>query len=302
MPDSNNPADISTFRLRRRTPGSFLLVPCPKQGRSIRCQGQLEGAAATTLVACPEVLHIQEQPLAIWYAWQEAEDHEEIKLLDGPPANRRKRRDGRQYSYIVPDFLVEMTDHPKRLVEIKPSDQLLKPKVQRKLAVAQKFAERNGWTFHVVTEKRLTGGHLLKNLRLLNRYRQAHLDNDMLDQLEARVPVTGIELAALLSASEFGDPGDQREQNIPAKRQLVLVGDPAALRVSAFHLLATGRLSFDPLAGPLDNETLIFPGGTISWDPFDSVWAPGGCSTGGSGGSSANLPPTGSSPKTFSFT
>ena len=63
------PADISTFRLRRRTPGSFLLVPCPKQGRSIRCQGQLEGAAAVTLVACPQVLHIQEQPLAIWYTW-----------------------------------------------------------------------------------------------------------------------------------------------------------------------------------------------------------------------------------------
>ncbi len=29
---------VSTFHLRRRTPGSFLLVPCPRQGRSIRCQ------------------------------------------------------------------------------------------------------------------------------------------------------------------------------------------------------------------------------------------------------------------------
>ena len=55
MPDSNRPADLSTFRLRRRTPGSFLLVPCPKQGRSIRCQGQLEAAAAVILVACPQV-------------------------------------------------------------------------------------------------------------------------------------------------------------------------------------------------------------------------------------------------------
>jgi hypothetical protein len=47
MPDTHRPAEQSTFRLRRRTPGSFLLVPCPKQGRSIRCQGQLEAAAVT---------------------------------------------------------------------------------------------------------------------------------------------------------------------------------------------------------------------------------------------------------------
>ena len=47
MPDAHRPAEQSTFGLRRRTPGSFLLVPCPKQGRSIRCQGQLEAAAAT---------------------------------------------------------------------------------------------------------------------------------------------------------------------------------------------------------------------------------------------------------------
>ena len=188
MPDSHGPADISTFRLRRRTPGSFLLVPSPKQGRSLRCQGQLEGAAATTLVACPEVLHIQEQPLAIWYVWQELEDHIEIELLDSPPVNRRRRRSGKQCSYIVPDFLVEMTDRRKRLVEIKPSAQLTKPKVQRKLAVARKFAERKGWTFHVVTEKELSGGHLLSNLRLLNRYRHACLDSDLLNRVESIVP------------------------------------------------------------------------------------------------------------------
>ncbi len=282
MPDSNRPADISTFRLRRRTPGSFLLVPCPKQGRSIRCQGQLEGAAAVTLVACPQVLHIQEQPLEIWYAWQELEGHIEIELLDGPPASRPKRRSGRQCSYIVPDFLVEMTDHRKRLVEVKPSDRLSRPKVRRKLAVAEQFAAQNGWTFHVVTEKELLGGGLLSNLRLLNRYRQACLDREVLDDLEARVPAAGIKLATLLSAPDFEDADN--------------------LRVPVFHLLATGRLSFDPRARPLDNQTIIFPGGVISWDPFDSVWALSGCSTGGSGGSPANLPPTASSPRTSSST
>ena len=91
MPDSNRPSDLSTFRLRRRTPGSFLLVPCQKQGRSIRCQGQLEAAAAVILVACPQVVHIQEQPLAIWYAWQGEEGDLGIQLLDGPPPSPRRR-------------------------------------------------------------------------------------------------------------------------------------------------------------------------------------------------------------------
>ena len=56
MPTDPRNQVVSTFHLRRRTPGSFLLVPCPRQGR----QGQLEGAAATILVACPAVAHIQE--------------------------------------------------------------------------------------------------------------------------------------------------------------------------------------------------------------------------------------------------
>lgn len=73
---------VSTFRLRRRTPGSFVLVPFPKGGRSIRCQGQLEAAAAVILANCPLAETIQEQPLQIWYAWRETESVLEIRLLD----------------------------------------------------------------------------------------------------------------------------------------------------------------------------------------------------------------------------
>ena len=282
MPDANPPDKVSTFRLRRRTPGSFLLVPCPKQGRSIRCQGQLEAAAAVTLSACPKVLHIQEQPLAIWYTWQDVAGRVGIQLLDGPPPSRAKNLNGRQCSYVVPDFLVEMTDGTKWLVEVKPAERLTRPKVQRKLDVARLFATRSGWTFCVVTEKELLRGDLLSNLRLLNRYRQACLDGDDLEQLESRVPAAGIDLSALLASTHSEDN--------------------RSLRVHVFHLLATGRLSFDPRAGPLDDQTFLFPGGAILWDPFDSVWAPSGSSTGGSGGSSANSPPTASLPKTFSST
>ena len=83
-----------------------------------------------------------------------------------------------------------------------------------------------------------------------------------------QVPSDGIEISELLSG---GDPAQR-----------------AYLRMHVFHLLAKGRLSFDPYQRPLDDQTLIFPGGVISWDPFDSLWAPSGSSTGGPGGSSAS--------------
>jgi hypothetical protein len=258
----------STFRLRRQTPGSFLLVPCPKQGRSIRCQGQLEGAAAVILAACPRVVHIQEQPLNIWYAWQRAEGQAKIQLFDGPPATPRKRQKDAGTSYIVPDFLVEIADGTKRLVEVKPSHRLGRPIAQRKLTVGRLFAAQEGWTFHVVTEKGLFCGPLLDNVRLLNRYRHGRTDPSVLEQLVLQVPSGGIALFGLLS----GDDAAQR----------------AYLRMHVLHLLAKGRLSFDPLGRSLDNETLVFPGGVISWDPFDSLWGPGGSSMGGPGGSSAS--------------
>jgi hypothetical protein len=280
MSDPNQRANPSTFRLRRRTPGSFVLVPCPKQGRSIRCQGQLEAATAVILGACPRVVRIEEQPLDIWYSWQGKGGTFEIQILDGHPASPRRRQKNAGISYIVPDFLVEMTSGPKRLVEVKPSNRLAHPTIQRKLTVGQRFANSRDWTFHVVTEKQLFQGPLLTNLRLLNRYRQARLDEGTLEQLILQVPTQGIEFSALLAMPD---------------------GDASA-KVHLSYLLATGQLSFDPRAGPLDDRTLIFPGGVISWDPFDSVWAPSGCSRGGSGGSSANSPPTASSPKTSNST
>ncbi len=282
MPDAKQPAGISTFRLRRRTPGSFLLVPCPKQGRSIRCQGQLEAAAAVILVACPRVAFIQEQPFAVWYQWLGAEETLEIQLLDGPPATPRPRQKDAGVSYIVPDFLVEMVDGSKRLVEVKPSQQLARPIVQRKLAVGRLYGSESGATFYVVTEKQLLENPLLANLRLVNRYRQAHTDADVLEQLVLEVPAGGIDVSTLLSGRDPTQCSD--------------------LRMHLFHLLATGRLSFDPCARPIDDQTLIFPGGVISWDPFDSLWTPSGSSTGGSGAWSANSPPTALLPKTSSST
>jgi hypothetical protein len=268
MTNADPLGNLSTFRLRRRTPGSFVLVPCPKQGRSIRCQGQLEAAAAVILVACPKVVHIQEQPLAIWYAWRGTDDPIEIQLRDGPPPTPRKREKDAGFSYIVPDFLVEMADGRRRLVEVKPSRRLARPIVQRKLAVGRAFAASRGWTFHLLTEHGLFEGPLLENVRLMNRYRLGRMDPCVLEQLLLQVPAGGIELGQLLTDHD------------PTRR--------THLKTHVLHLLAARRLSFDPSNRPLDDPTIIFPGGIISWDPFESVWAPNGCSMDAPSASSAS--------------
>jgi len=268
MTDANHAGNPSTFRLRRRTPGSFLLVPCPRQGRSIRCQGQLEAAAAVILVACPRVAHVQEQPLSIWYVWRDKDASAQIQLLNGPPATPCRRTKDAGTSYIVPDFLVEMVDGRKHLVEVKPSGRMARPIVQRKLAVGRAFAAQEGWTFHLVTERRLFQGPLLDNVRLLNRYRRGCVDQRLLEQLVLQVPAGGIELGRLLGSDGPAQLGP--------------------LRMHVFHLLATGQLSFNPCQQPLDESILIFPGGATSWDPFESVWAPSGSVTGAPTGSSAS--------------
>ncbi len=257
MTEMNQPTGQSTFRLRRRTPGSFLLIPCPQQKRSIRCQGQLEGVAATILIACPAVTHIQEQPLTIWYRWHEKGDSLDIQLLETAPEKRPKNRPNAGVSYIVPDFLVEMTDGRKRLVEVKASSRLAKPITQRKLEVARQFAAAEGWTFHLVTETELHHEPLLANVRLINRYRQTQTDSDLLQDLQTQAIPAGISLRDLCQSV--------RESGLPK------------IRTHVFHLLATGSLAFDPCSEAISDESLIHPKGTITWDPFDSVWAPSGC-------------------------
>ena len=253
---------LSTFKLRRRTPGSFVLVACPQIGRSLRCQGQLEAAAAVVLAGCPEVKTVQEQPLKIWYSWQETSDGLDIQILRHPPQKPSPSPASTGISYVLPDFLVELCDGSIHLVEVKPSHRTVGPLVQRKLAVSRKHAADQGWGFHIATENELLAGPLVRNLRLLTRYRSVQTDAQILTSLESRVCYEGATLA---------DLSDSHDVRMAA----------AAVRLHIFHLLAVGRLSFDPRAHPLDDDTMIFPGGVITWNPFDSVWAPNGCSTGG---------------------
>ena len=268
---------VSTFRLRRRTPGSFVLVPFPKGGRSIRCQGQLEAATAVIMANCPLVETIQEQPLQIWYAWRETASGLEIRLLDQQNAARPSAP--WRCSYIVPDFLVTMTDGRRHLVEVKPSSKLVRPDVQRKLSVAHCYAEGQGWTFHVVTEVELRRGSLISNLRLLNRYRRLITEPAVLAMVKESVTA---------GVSTFGDI---LHQSSKSKNQ-------TDARTALLHLIASGQLDVDLLSQPISETSVLYPGGSISWEPFDSVWGPSGSSTDGLSASSANLGPTSSSRST----
>jgi hypothetical protein len=260
-------------------PGSFILVPCPQEGRSIRCQGHLEADAALALAGCPRVARLQEQPLLIWYAWRPSPNGCQIRLLAEPPAPGQPNTRSCRISYIVPDFLVGMRDGRQRLLEVKPSRKLNHPAVRRQLAVAQRFAERGGWAFHLLTEQELRRGPLLANLRLLRRYHHLPADAGLLEQLTLQVQATGTRLGEVL-------------------RPRGLVGAALDLYPQVLHMLSVGRISFDPGACPLGPQTLLFPKGTIPWDPFASAWAPNGCSTGGPIAWCANPPPNSSSPST----
>src|SRR4051794_18321139 len=118
MPLPRPPADNSTFPLRRRTPGSFLLVPCPREGRAIRCQGHLEADAALVLASCPRVARLREQPLAVWYVWRPSPGGCQVCLLDAPPEKTSRKAGVSAVTYVLPDFLVGMTDGSEHLVEV----------------------------------------------------------------------------------------------------------------------------------------------------------------------------------------
>ena len=265
--------DLSTFRFRRRTPGTFALVPFPKQGRSIRCQGQLEAAAARIFAACPFVEEIREQPLAIHYAWND--ESEAITLLTGPPT--KEFRKNHRCSYVVPDFLVSFAAGRKRLVEIKPSHKLDRPLTLRKLRVARLFAAAQGWTYHVVTERELLAGPLLSNVRLLGRFRQLQGDRRLLSRI---VDLIGAGSTTVAEVSRHFD-----------------TIEAASLRAAVWHLVTVQRLSVDLVKEPLSDSTILFPEGRCAWDPFVSVWEPSGSTTNGIIVSFANSIPIRSSPK-----
>jgi hypothetical protein len=216
------------------------------------------------LAACPLVENILEQPMSIYYAWRD--DPPSIRLLDGPPAKALRR--SLRCSYIVPDFSITMGSGNQRLVEVKPSAKLNRPLTERKLAVARLFAAKQGWTFHVVTERQLYTGPLLANVRLLSRFRLLAADSRLLTAIRDHIQHGPIAIRDLVreSAADF---------------------EPAQVKATLLHLVASGQIDIDPRAGPISDQSLLHPGGAILWDPFDSVWGPSCSLTDAPFGSSA---------------
>lgn len=177
----------------------------------------------------------------------------EIHLLpeepsDGWKCRKAKAKQEFTITYIRPDFLVWMVDGSKRLIEVKPSKRLINDSVRRKMAVAQLYAKSQGWSFSILTEAQLRAGSSLANIRILNRFWNATLAPELSERIEAHVPSSGIPLGVLCQ--------DFQEENSQSMVSKVL------------HLLAIGRLSFDPANAPLTGETLIFPKGAIAWNLF----------------------------------
>jgi hypothetical protein len=240
---------LSTFSFRRRTPGTFVLVPSLRDGRFIRCQGQLEAAAATILAACPAVKSILEQPTQIWYLRPTSNDPD-ITVIERVALGTTRER--RRMSYIVPDFLVEMCGGQKHLIEIKPSARTITPKMQIKVAVGRRYAQQYGWHYHLLTERQLLASPLLNNVRLINRHLRCVADPSVLQAVQS-----------LLA-------GGPRGLGVLAQ---------TASRASLYHWVALGELALDPCRVPLSDDSIVYPGGSFLWDPFDSVWAPSGSST-----------------------
>ena len=192
-----------------------------------------------------------------------------LPIYAPPPPIRKKSS---QCSYIVPDFLVTMANGRKHLIEVKPSSKLCRPDVQRKLSVARRYTEQRGWTFHVVTEVELRRGPLLSNLRLLSRYRRLLVEPSLLTMLEELVSAGASTIEKLI------------QESCRAMKQL-------DARAALLHLIANRRLDVDLLSAPISDHSVLSPGGSISWEPFDSVWGPCGSRTVEPSASSANSVP-----------
>jgi hypothetical protein len=170
-----------------------------------------------------------------------------------------------------------MANSATRLIEVKPSDKLHKPDVQRKLTVAGRYAEQNGWSFHVLTERELRRGPVLGNLRLLSRYRRFVIttDGELFDVILSVVAQRPTSLGELC---EYFASADRLHE----------------VRAAVLHLVAAGQLDIDPRLQPITDSTLLYSGGSILWEPFDSVWGPSGSRTIEPFGSSGNSVPTNS--------
>ena len=135
------------------------------EGRGIAFESSLERDLVVLLSSYPDVVSIEEQPLAV-----------PVPGESGAAAT------------YVPDFLVHRANGWVSLIEVKPSEELKTncQKYKKRFQAAKDYAHRNGWRFEIWTEKAIRCPRL-ENAKFLRGYRGDHIEPDLAERILDRV-------------------------------------------------------------------------------------------------------------------
>lgn len=146
-------------------------------------------------------------------------------------------RNGRTFTY-TPDYLVRFHSQAERrpmLVEVKLAEdwRVNWRDYLPKWKAAWRYAQQQGWNFHVFDESRIRG-QSLKNIQTLERYRHADYDAVDLDAIVKTVAFKGMASMGYLVALHFQ-------------------GQEALGKSHVLHLIATRQLDCD-ITGALNDS------------------------------------------------
>lgn len=134
----------------------------------------------------------------------------------------------------VPDFLLAANSTTVRVVNVKPADRLLDPKIAEALAWPRALIEQHGWEYEIWSG---ADPVLLENVRFLAAYRRVGF-----------VPENELEL--VWQSVVDGDPLEIVERRLAGDRP------PHEIRPALMALLWSGRLVTD-LSRPLSGESVL---------------------------------------------
>ncbi|SCD31390.1 TnsA endonuclease N terminal [Streptomyces sp. DvalAA-14] len=147
---------------------------------------------------------------------------------------RLRARVGGRWRLHVPDFLLVLADGNVRVVNVKPADRLLDPKIAEALAWPGELVEGHGWQYEVWSG---ADPVLLANVRFLAAYRWAGVVPDE-------------EIQRAWETVRDGDPLAVAERRLAAGRPVEDV------RPAVLALVWSGRLSVD-LTRPVDGDSVL---------------------------------------------
>ena len=149
------------------------------------------------LVACPQVAHIQEQPLTIWYAWRGTEDPSRSSFSTALPLAPQERKTPARAT----SCRISWSKWPTAANvswKSNPPSRLARPIVQRKLAVGRAFAAQRVDLPPGDGEGTLPGTAPGQRAVAEPLPPGSHGRSIVLEQLVLQVPAGGIELGRLL--------------------------------------------------------------------------------------------------------